>query len=494
MCIDLARDEKDNIVANTLVPVSDDLTSVNWYTRKKDMLLANLFGNNWLAEPVKTKFENEKKSKVTGVRTKNKKRDFSEEKAICNLQYIDQGSTDAPINGLVNNKLRFTILPKPYIHIPDIEHGEPPWRFKRILFDSDGSYNPNGKYTIPDAKETYDDVNREIVITGGSDADDFKIIISIKSGEVTVASDKKNIVKHLVECYPGLTVYEFNFDYLMGMRLFDAKVLASSLLRGLYNTNAAVNLSIGYSNTDAIEKVKTIIRNIVSINDEGGDCFYTFDNKKYDELLRRTEQKKAGKTSFRDVADILNEYDDAADLVERKRILEAAIDKASVEVKETISEGGSETQVGFSFALTLINNLVMSIMDSILSPKVLMLFEVNQRLMGGTWKEFTIEDLLKAMEMVITSVVNEIVNLLLQELLKLLMDLLKPIKETLESVILRERLQDYADLLNDIVTNCPIIWFKFGNQLLETKLDTVDYADIDTSVDIPGEKPTTNKC
>jgi hypothetical protein len=74
------------------------------------------------------------------------------------------------------------------------------------------------------------------------------------------------------------------------------------------------------------------------------------------------------------------------------------------------------------------------------------------------------------------------------------MDLLKPIKETLESIILRERLQDYADLLNDIVTNCPIIWFKFGNQLLETKLDTVDYADIDTSVDIPGEKPTTNKC
>ena len=33
------------------------------------------------------------------------------------------------------------------------------------------------------------------------------------------------------------------------------------------------------------------------------------------------------------------------------------------------------------------------------------------------------------------------------------------------------------------------MWFKFGNKLEEVKLDTVDYADIDTSSTKQGEQP-----
>ena len=123
-----------------------------------------------------------------------------------------------------------------------------------------------------------------------------------------------------------------------------------------------------------------------------------------------------------------------------------------------------------------------------------MLLEVNQRIMGGTWEKFTVEDLLKAMVGVINAMVKELRDLLIQELLKFLMNALQPIIEMLGSIIVRERLEYYAEVIENIIKNCPMIWFSFGNQDLETKLDTVDYADIDVSTTRAGEQPNINNC
>jgi hypothetical protein len=122
-----------------------------------------------------------------------------------------------------------------------------------------------------------------------------------------------------------------------------------------------------------------------------------------------------------------------------------------------------------------------------------MLLEVNETLMGGKWQKFTFKDLMMAMRSIIISIINEVRDLVLQELLKLLKDKLQPLIEMMTSVIAREQIEDYVDAINELIRNCPVIWFKFGNELLDTKLDTVDYADIDTSHIKPGEVPN-NSC
>jgi hypothetical protein len=494
MCIDAYRDENDKIVHNTLVPISDDLTSVNWYVRRKDQLGANIFGSYAAAKAEKTEYVDKKgrnRDKTTGSSTKNKTRDYSKEKAICNLQYIDSAYGDQEITGLANNKIRFTILPKPLVHIPNLLEGEPPWRFKRMLFDAEGNYDPNGKYTI-----SVDD-DDHLTYLGGA------VAIDAKSGSVTV-TDKEKVMKNLIECYPGLTVYEFNYDYVMGLKLFDAKVLASTLLQTLVNTRVGINLSIYQKHQEATEKIKAIIKQIVSTDDtETNECFFTFDNSKYDELLRNAELKRAKRQAFGNVTkeagvfdsvnDILKEYDSVTELHEKKDILSRAINQAAV----SLSEGSDEKDrynVEYSFVFDLIENLILAMMNAIMTPKVLMLLEVNQRIMGGTWEKFTVEDLLKAMVGVINAMVKELRDLLIQELLKFLMNALQPIIEMLGSIIVRERLEYYADVIENIIKNCPMIWFSFGNQDLETKLDTVDYADIDVSTTRAGEQPNINNC
>ena len=114
--------------------------------------------------------------------------------------------------------------------------------------------------------------------------------------------------------------------------------------------------------------------------------------------------------------------------------------------------------------------------------------------MGGTWEKFTMKDLLEALRVIIMAIVKEIRDMVIQELLKLVLKALEPIIQTLGSILLREQLENYSDAILEIVRNCPFIWFSFGNQDQETKLDTVDYADIDVSNTKEGEQPSTNNC
>lgn len=479
MCIDRKYDDKNNIISNVLVPTSSNMCSVNWYVRRSDYFTKNL-----------------------GIGKKNfESRDFSKEIAICNLQYLDTASSNIyPSNGLVNNIVKFTIKPKPFMHIPDISKGEKPWGFVPLLFDSQGNYDINGKYTIAFEQgqkptPTYSDKTVKYTLEGGAE-----ISISIKSGKVTTTGDVR---KNLIECYKGLTVYEFNYDYVMGMKLFDAKVMATTLLDTLVNTRLGINLSIGEKHQEATDKIKEIIKNIINSDDSSvEDCYFSFDNEKYEQLLRLSEERRAKQynfgnsnnriATFDEVRSILEEYDNAGTLEEQVDVISRAITQASV----TISDGVDESDkygVEFGFVFDLIENLVLAIVNAVLTPKVLMLLEVNRQIMGGNWKAFTVEDLLKAMQGIIIMIIKEVRDLILQELLKLVLKYLQPLKDMIESIILREQIENYTQIINDIIRNCPFIWFSFGNQNLETKLDTVDYADIDVSSNKADDKPI-NKC
>ena len=378
------------------------------------------------------------------------------------------------------------------IHIPVLSKGEPPWRFKKMLFNDKGEYDSNGKYTLVDISDSQD-----LTYLDGA------VKIDPKSGSVTV-TDKDKVIKNLMECYPGLTVFEFNYDYVMSIKLFDAKVLAHSLMESVLNMNMGLGVGLGMRHQEGTETIKEIIKNILETDDsEINDCYYTFDNTKYDSLLRKAEEKRARQERFGNVThetglfdsvnDILNEYDANAELHEQVDVLHRAITQAAVTVSEGVEES-DKFDVEFNFIFDLIEALTTAIVNGILSPKVLMLLEVNQKIMGGTWEKFTLKDLIQALRAIIVAIVKEIRDMVIQELWKLVLKPLEPIIQMLASILLREQLENYADAILEIIRNCPFIWFRFSNKYKDTKLDTVDYADIDTSHNKEGEQPSTNKC
>lgn len=421
------------------VPVSNDNFSVNWYVNN------GTFFN----------FLKKEEDRIP--------RDYSKEYPICNLQFYKQ-----------LNELKFTILPKPVVHIPILSSGEkePLWRFKTILFDADGNPSPKGKYST-----TEYDINED-----GS----------------YVCNDKNS----LYECYPGLTVYEFNYDYIMGMQLFDPTVVASQLIESVmnikynYTANVGVGVKVNKSETAYQMRVAEIVKNIVeSTAYEVSDCFYTFDNAKYDSMLRDAELKRsqlyvendgninANKAYANDVYDILNEFDNGATLNENKDVIKRAITQATAKITEEVLPE-DKYSIQFNIIQDLIKSLVLIIVETLISPKIVLLFEVNRALMGQEYTKYNIEDFLKSIEGLLVSIVREVRDLILQELLNWCLKILLDLNVLAVSMLVKEQLEYYSRLMKLLFKACS---FKSSRRAaLENELDHVDYADID-EIDRPKE-------
>lgn len=453
MCIDIKYNDKGKILNNTIVPISDDWSSVNWYTRRANYFTKNIIGD--------------KASKISA------KRDYSKEIPICNIQYIDQGSTDSPVIGTVNNKLRFTILPKPLVYINPKE-----LTIKKILFNENGDFDKNGKYTLSDTK--FDEIFKK------EKSKDF---------EFNEGKSKADVIRSMYECYKGLTIYEFNYDLIMGMKLFDARSIVSALFDTLQNASLGLNVGLEERHQESTDTIKEIIKNIINTDDSTvNDCYHTFSNDRYNMLLSNTANKRLNRTDkFYDAKQILS-ASLSGDTVNEEEVLHRAITQAKVTVTEG-SDGSDEYGIANNFIFSLLNNLITAIVQSLLSPKLLMVIVVNQSMMGGgKWEKFNFSNLFKALQDIIVGIVKEVKDLIIDKLWKLVAIRLDPLITITSDEIVKEQLDSYADVLREIMKYAPYVFHFIGGQRQDTKIDDVDYADIDIPSENNQDTPNTNNC
>lgn len=453
MCIDIKYNDKGKILKNTIVPISDDWSSVNWYTRRANYFTKNIIGD--------------KASKISA------KRDYSKEIPICNIQYIDQGSTDSPVIGTVNNKLRFTILPKPLVYINPKK-----LTIKKILFNENGDFDKNGKYTLSDTK--FDEIFKK------EKSKDF---------EFNEGKSKADVIRSMYECYKGLTIYEFNYDLIMGMKLFDARSIVSALFDTLQNASLGLSVGLEERHQESTDTIKEIIKNIINTDDSTvNDCYHTFSNDRYNMLLSNTANKRLNRTDkFYDAKQILS-ASLSGDTVNEEEVLHRAITQAKVTVTEG-SDGSDEYGIANNFIFSLLNNLITAIVQSLLSPKLLMVIVVNQSMMGGgKWEKFNFSNLFKALQDIIVGIVKEVKDLIIDKLWKLVATRLDPLITITSDEIVKEQLDSYADVLREIMKYAPYIFHFIGGQRQDTKIDDVDYADIDIPSENNQDTPNTNNC
>ena len=453
MCIDIKYNDKGKILNNTIVPISDDWSSVNWYTRRANYFTKNIIGD--------------KASKISA------KRDYSKEIPICNIQYIDQGSTDSPVIGTVNNKLRFTILPKPLVYINPKE-----LTIKKILFNENGDFDKNGKYTLSDTK--FDEIFKK------EKSKDF---------EFNEGKSKADVIRSMYECYKGLTIYEFNYDFIMGMKLFDARSIVSALFDTLQNASLGLSVGLEERHQESTDTIKEIIKNIINTDDSTvNDCYHTFSNERYNMLLSNTANKRLNRTDkFYDAKQILS-ASLSGDTVNEEEVLHRAITQAKVTVTEG-SDGSDEYGIANNFMFSLLNNLITAIVQSLLSPKLLMVIVVNQSMMGGgKWEKFNFSNLFKALQDIIVGIVKEVKDLIIDKLWKLVATRLDPLITITSDEIVKEQLDSYADVLREIMKYAPYVFHFIGGQRQDTKIDDVDYADIDIPSENNQDTPNTNNC
>lgn len=485
ICIESKVTDDGTVTGNTLVPVSSDWFSCNWYVDK-----SNYYGSN------------------LGIK-KQKPRNYSEEKAICNIRFCEQfdyrgrSVPGAPYN------LRFTILPKPYVLLPSLDRSGDgqsdkvhlQWRPIRLLFDAKGNPDQKGKFSL--ISETYDlqptlinertqgeytyyDVKG--VEENGVHTTGATLAVNTKTGRYEL-KNITNLTSILVECYPGLTVYEFNYDYIMGMKLFDPKVVCQRIFDNAANPeyDALFNLTLNktkkkasrYPFIEGKQQVMEIVKTILEEDEEDGgmtDCFFNFSNEQYDEMLRKTEEIRYRQLpynqgyndgeiiDFTEVTKILEKFPEKGSLEDQKEVINRALTKAcdilDERSKVTIPSDRNTTKI--DFLTNILQQLVAAIVDAVLSPKVLMLLMVNRALMEREPAEpFSTEDLMRLLKNVVKSLVKEVRDLIIKKLLDYIIQYLTPLALQLQSKILSEQFAAYMAIIKLLLS-----WFNKGVEVV----------------------------
>lgn len=474
----------------TIVPVSNVWNGCNWYVNR------SLFNDFW----------------------DKQKRDYSQEFALFRLAMKYQ-------DDIMTNKLHFTIKPSPNIIVPNIDveiktktlendklltiqyTGDMPWNFHKILFDVNGQQNYWGNFSVivgDECKENdYNEYTKYCLqspmtkekLTG------VFLYVNKKTGEYYLKSDGCEDVKTaLYECYHGLTIYDFNYDFIMGMRFFDATVITAKLIEALTNIRLGVDVKFNSITSDYQMRISKIVKEILeSKGYESTDCFYSFSNDEFEMLQEDSELKRSQLYSFQDegnraikvqnddVYSILNDFNSQATLEENINVINRAINNASVSITNEVMPE-DKTSLELDFITKAIEMLASIFVESLLSPKVLMILVINQKMMGEKIEnEFSIEKVLQTYTDTIIALVNEIVEMVLTKILTFVLDKVKMLLDAAVEILVLEQVEYYMRLMRQMIENCAFKSPK--SKLLNSTLDAVDYADIDVQ-----DIPITNEC
>lgn len=302
------------------------------------------------------------------------------------------------------------------------------------------------------------------------------------------------------------TVFEFNYDYIMSLKLFETKTLVANIVNAILGISCSISGTYSIIESVVAAKIGTIVKNIIRTDDtEVADCYFTFDNDEYDAMLQESIKKHNGvyaysnenvEFDYSSILDAINNIDKSATLQEQIN----NISNVFTEIMATPAQNGSiESKDNWTWGFDIINKLleetVTQIVMQVLSPKVAILFQINQIIMGDIDPESDVwdcgwENFIKNFQNVIVQTIKEIKELILQQLLAWVLEQLKPLLELFISKLLLETINNYRILLKQLVNFCGLGWSSGGGNKSVIAIDNVNYADI-----VPSKtEPNNDKC
>ena len=310
--------------------------------------------------------------------------------------------------------------------------------------------------------------------------------------------------------YLNKTVFEFNYDFIFSLKLFDSKVIVANVINailGITNSAASSLMNGKYSLQQKLVQgqVGKIVKQLMNGEDEViNDCFFSFSNDDLNSLLEESELKKYNNYQFGETYGSIDENDISLILENVNNLsnsstleeLQTNIANVFTNITDTVSAKNDMVEISDKFAFSgtilfkLIEESVTQIVMQVLSPKVMLLFALNSYFMGdvtdGDFRKINIEHFLKGLSNLISSIVKQVFDILLKELLQFIMDEIRPLLLLAIEKLLMERVRFYIDLLKRLYALIMMFINAFkGGPKPTSIIDNVNYADIVPSTTAP---------
>ena len=286
--------------------------------------------------------------------------------------------------------------------------------------------------------------------------------------------------------YYGKTIAEFNYDYVMSIKMFDPRAVAALLIDGLTNC-ITIDLNLSYEQLFVKYEIERLVNGIIETDDAViNDCFFSFTNDDYDKMSYKAEMTRLGlytndgeeTTGVKvDASSIMSSLDAISDSASKETI-QSVISGSLTEISKSISDTSYSMydKVGYgariSFFENIVSQLAYVLTSAMLSPKLYLLFAVNLKLLGRD-HNFSLKDFIEfhrqLIVLMIRAVRDELIKYLVAELMKIIGDLAKELGVKMAL----EQSQYYIRLIRRLV-EC----FKRNRGIIDFDIGNVDYADI----------------
>ena len=307
------------------------------------------------------------------------------------------------------------------------------------------------------------------------------------------------------------TLYEFNWEYLQNIKIFNPKTLLFTMFNRLMNGSlaTAAGVTISLERRVILQKLSTAIkRYIEAVDTQIDDCYFTFSNDEYDAMLAQ------GLISSYDAVQTGGETNPAMQYNADQYM--AMIDSAAASASKsgttsliirTITEVSSDkpTEPTIDYGIifgydagiwkAIVEAIVMALVEAIFTPQVMLLVMINFIIMGVVKPEdvFGVDNgafmnlLVNKTFTLVKSLVGFVKDKIAEILLELFYEKVLPMVTTYKALLMLEKLRRWMAILAGAIACLPKWIGFFKKKRIKTQINDVDYADIVNDVALPGE-------
>ena len=315
------------------------------------------------------------------------------------------------------------------------------------------------------------------------------------------------------------TIYAFNKDYLQNIRLLYPQSIMAGIVDVVSNgsISLSVNGGLGVSLSDSIltTTINEIISKIITSEDaEIDDCYFTFSNDEYNELIRQADLRRkgviqnvgdtsSGEILTDEVIDSLlggiSGFTSSATFQEQKTIIKNSVEQLtggkiinnftdSENIKGVLSTNYSNWSADDykNKAIQLIKAFINKIVESVLTPRVVLIYLIDYSFANGKFPKTEL-DFLSTFSKLLTTIIVKVMDILIEKLFGVAYERIRDMILAYVKQILLEQVKKYGDIILGLVGNCTLSINIPSRTTLIGEIDNVQHADILETKNTPGD-------
>jgi hypothetical protein len=265
--------------------------------------------------------------------------------------------------------------------------------------------------------------------------ENWKNILNFKFDSVDVngLNPNNSLTIKANELYDSKTLTELNNNYIDSISLFNVENIFTNLVDTIFGSISNVaRKSLKQLEMDA--KINTVINKITNseIDDQITDSYFNFSNNENNFIEFNAKLRQKGQKIINTNGQILANVPfgivqnsnlrikSAQTVIEQKNAISKSIEDIGNQLTLFNTDPVDDESVKLNFIQDLIDNLIKILVNSILSPKVIMIFIINFKIIYGEKEDFSDPiDFFKKNKVLVKNIIKRIKPIIIRILLKI---------------------------------------------------------------------------